>query len=73
LGTARLLIPIFSPGLLPVATGAVPAAEAAMALALMALTVVAAAWLAARIYSAGVLLYGQPSWRAVLRAARVPR
>ena len=70
------MVPIFSPSLLParMATGPVPWTEIALALALLATAVVVATWLAARIYSAGVLLYGQrPSWRAVLKAARVPR
>jgi ABC-type Na+ efflux pump permease subunit len=40
----------------------------------MILTLVAAIWLASRIYSAGVLMYGQRAGlRTVLRAARVSR
>ena len=40
----------------------------------MAIFLAVALWLAARIYSAGVLLYGQrASLRSVLRAVRVDR
>lgn len=41
---------------------------------LPAVGLVVSIWVAARIYSAGVLLYGQrPGWRQVLRATRVAR
>lgn len=45
-----------------------------MAIGLLGVSVVVAMWIAARIYSAGVLLYGQrASFRGVLRATRVAR
>nr|MBA3739609.1 ABC transporter permease [Chloroflexota bacterium] len=48
--------------------------EVVLALALLAATVVAAIWLASRIYSAGVLMYGQRvGIRSILRATRVSR
>jgi ABC-2 type transport system permease protein len=69
-------VPFFSPYLMParMLLTNVSAVEVVVALGLLALTFVAAVWLAARIYSAGVLLYGQrPGWRQVLRATRVAR
>ena len=52
----------------------VSAPEVITALALLALMFVASVLIAARIYSATVLLYGQrPGWRQVLRATRVAR
>jgi ABC-type Na+ efflux pump permease subunit len=52
----------------------VSAVEVLAAIAILLLTLVAAIWLASRIYSAGVLLYGQRAGvRTVLRAARVSR
>jgi ABC-2 type transport system permease protein len=67
------LIPFFSPYLLPTRylLGAPPAAwEWLLAGGLMLVFLLAALWVAARIYSAGVLLYGQRlglrnAWRAV--------
>jgi ABC-2 type transport system permease protein len=48
--------------------------EIGLALLLLLLTIAGAIWLAARVYSAGVLLYGQRlGWRNVLRATRVSR
>jgi hypothetical protein len=45
-----------------------------VAVLLLAVTVVGAIWVASRIYSAGVLLYGQRvGIRSVLRATRVAR
>jgi ABC-2 type transport system permease protein len=73
---ALSLVPFFSPYLMPVRMllSTVSALEVIIALALVALALVASIWIAARIYSAGVLLYGQrPGWRQVLRAARVAR
>jgi len=69
-------IPFFSPYLMParmlLTTPTI--VEVLLALALLAATVVAAIWLASRIYSAGVLLYGQRvGIRSVLRATRVSR
>lgn len=71
------IVPFFSPYLMPIRMllGTPPAAgEIALALALLAASIVIAIWLAARIYSAGVLLYGQRvGIRSVLRATRVSR
>jgi ABC-2 type transport system permease protein len=74
---AASLVPFFSPYLMPIRMllGAGPSlGEIALALLLLAATVVLAIWIAARIYSAGVLLYGQRvGLRNVLRATRVSR
>jgi ABC-2 type transport system permease protein len=70
------LVPFFSPYLMPVRMllSTPPLFEVVGALVLLVLTLLAAIWIAARIYSAGVLLYGQrASFRQVLRAARVAR
>lgn len=71
------LIPFFSPYLLPtryILVGNVAPWEWAVAAILMAVFLAAAIWLAARIYSAGVLLYGQRSnLRSVWNAVRVNR
>ena len=71
------LVPFFSPYLMPIRMllGTPPGAgEVLLALALLAAAVVIAIWIAARIYSAGVLLYGQRvGVREVLRATRVAR
>ncbi len=71
------LIPFFSPYLMPIRMllGSPPGAgELALALLLLAATVVVSIWIAARIYSAGVLLYGQRvGFREVLKATRVAR
>lgn len=70
------LVPFFSPYLMPMRmllTG-VEATEILAALAILAVTLVVAIWLASRIYSAGVLMYGQRAGlRNVLRATRVSR
>jgi ABC-2 type transport system permease protein len=70
------LIPFFSTYLMPVRLllASPSVAEVALSIVLMLVAIVIATWIASRIYSAGVLLYGQrPSIRAVLRAARVSR
>lgn len=71
------LIPFFSPYLLPtryILADNVAPWEWAVAAILMAVFLVVAVWLAARIYSAGVLLYGQRSnLRSVWNAVRVNR
>lgn len=70
------VVPFFSPYLMParMLLTTVGAIEVVVALVLLAVTLVASVWIAARIYSAGVLLYGQrPGWRQVLRATRVAR
>jgi ABC-2 type transport system permease protein len=69
-------VPFFSPYLMlaRVAMGHVELWEFVLALVLMAATIAVALVVAARIYSAGVLLYGQRvSLRQVLKAARVSR
>jgi ABC-2 type transport system permease protein len=74
--TVLSFVPFVSPFLMAarLVLTTVPAWEVALALAILAATVVLALLLAARIYSAGVLLYGQKrSLREVLRAARVSR
>ena len=73
---ALSLIPFFSPYLLPARTilSTVAPWEWAVAAIAMAVFLVAALSIAARIYAAGVLLYGQrPSLRAMLSAVRVDR
>ena len=70
------VVPFFSPYLMPsrMLLGNPATWEVVLALVLLALTLVVAIWLAARIYSAGVLLYGQRvGIRSVLRATRVAR
>lgn len=65
------LVPFFSPYLMPlrVVDGSVGIPEMALALALMLLFIWLAIIVAARIYAAGVLLYGQrPGFRKVLAA-----
>ncbi len=48
--------------------------DAAVAIALLAITIVAAAWIASRVYAAGVLMYGQkPSIGAMWKALREGR
>jgi ABC-type Na+ efflux pump permease subunit len=48
--------------------------EILVALVLLALTLALAIWIASRIYSAGVLLYGQRvGFRTIFRATRVAR
>jgi ABC-2 type transport system permease protein len=74
----RLLsfFPFFSPYLFPIrmVLGSVAPWEIVVALAILAAGVAVAIWVAGRIYSAGVLLYGQKTGlRAVWRAVRVNR
>jgi ABC-2 type transport system permease protein len=74
----RLLsfFPFFTPYLFPIrmVLGSVAPWEIVLALILLAAAVVVAIWVAGRIYSAGVLLYGQRAGlRAVWRAVRVNR
>jgi len=66
-------IPFFSPYVMlaRLVTGSVPAWELALALGLLAAAILVALVVAARIYAAGVLLYGQrPTLAGVVRAAR---
>jgi ABC-2 type transport system permease protein len=70
------VIPFFSPYLMParMLLTTPSAAEVALALLLLVVTVAAALWIASRIYSASVLLYGQRvGLRSVWRATRVAR
>ena len=70
------IIPFFSPYLMPsrMLLGNPATWEVVLAIVLLAVTLVIAIWLAARIYSAGVLLYGQRvGIRSILRATRVAR
>jgi ABC-2 type transport system permease protein len=73
---ALSLVPFFSPYLMParMLLTSVDTAEVLLALGLLVVTLAAALWLASRIYSAGVLLYGQRvGLRNVWRATRVSR
>ena len=70
------LVPFFSPYLMPMRMllTSVSVAEILLALGILVVTLLAAIWIASRIYSAGVLLYGQRvGVRTVLRATRVSR
>jgi ABC-2 type transport system permease protein len=70
------LVPFFSPYLVPARMLLTNPSlgEVTLALAILAATVVVAIWIASRIYSAGVLMYGQRvGWRTILRATRVAR
>jgi len=69
-------VPFFSPYLMlaRVSMGHVEACEFGLAVLLLVISIAVALFVAARIYSAGVLLYGQRlSLRQVLSAARVSR
>jgi ABC-2 type transport system permease protein len=69
-------VPFFSPYLMParMLLSSVAPWEVLLALVLLVGMLVLAIWLAARVYSAGVLLYGQRvGIRSVLRATRVSR
>jgi ABC-2 type transport system permease protein len=77
-GWVRLaaFVPFFSPYLMParMLLTTVEAWEVGLAIVLLALAVAGAIWIAARIYSAGVLLYGQRvGVRTILKATRVAR
>lgn len=70
------IVPFFSPYVMParMLLTTPTAGEIGLAILLLVVTVVVAIWLASRIYSAGVLLYGQRvGIRTVLRASRVSR
>lgn len=71
--TVMTFIPFWSPVLVLTRLGAgtIPPVEAVVALAILAISVPVALRLAARVYSAGVLLYGQrPGLRVLVRALR---
>jgi ABC-2 type transport system permease protein len=66
-------VPLVSPFMMlgRITNGEVTAPEVLLSVVLLALSIGGALWLAARVYAAGVLLYGQrPSVRAVLRLVR---
>jgi ABC-2 type transport system permease protein len=70
------IVPFFSPYLMPsrMLLTSVGIGEVLLALGLLAVTVVLAILLASRIYSAGVLMYGQRvGLRTIWRATRVSR
>jgi ABC-2 type transport system permease protein len=69
-------VPFFSPYLIPtrMVMGEIAPWEIGLSFLLLILGALAALWVAARIYSAGVLLYGQKAGlRNVWRAVRVNR
>jgi ABC-2 type transport system permease protein len=73
---ALSFVPFFSPYLIPtrMVLGSIAPWEIGVAFVLLLAGVALALWVAARIYSAGVLLYGQQTGlRAVWRAMRVNR
>jgi ABC-2 type transport system permease protein len=61
MATSLSLFPLFSPILMwaRVASGGAPAWQVALSMVLMALSVVAIAWVAGRIYSVGILMTGK--------------
>ncbi len=68
-------IPFISPFIMPsrIAAGEAAGWEVALSIAILLATIPAVLWIAARVYAAGVLLYGQrPSLRAVWRLVRSP-
>ncbi len=70
------LVPFFSPYLMParMLLGNPAIWEIVAALVILALTLALAIWIASRIYSAGVLMYGQRvGFRTIFRATRVSR
>jgi ABC-2 type transport system permease protein len=76
--TVLSVIPFFSPFMMlgQIAVGAAAPWEIVVSLALLVASILVAVWIAARIYAAGVLLYGQrPGARTVWRLLRegIPR
>ena len=68
-------IPFISPFIMPsrIVAGEAAGWEVALSIAILLVTIPVALWIAARVYAAGVLLYGQrPSMRAVWRLMRTP-
>ncbi len=66
-------VPLVSPFMMlgRITTGEAMAWEVLLSVVLLVVSIVVALWLAARLYAAGVLLYGQrPSVRSVLRLVR---
>jgi ABC-2 type transport system permease protein len=67
------VLPFVSPFLVlsRISAGVATMPEVALAIALLVISIAAALWVAARIYAAGVLLYGQrPGIRSIWRMAR---
>jgi ABC-2 type transport system permease protein len=67
------LIPFSAPIAMPVrwAAGNLPAREVALSLAILAVTIVAVTWIAARIYRVGILMTGKrPNLKELVRWAR---
>jgi ABC-2 type transport system permease protein len=67
------LVPFLSPFMMlgRVAAGAVEPWHLGVSIALLAIAVVVALWVAARIYAVGVLLYGSwPGWKGAWRLLR---
>ena len=68
-------IPFISPFIMPsrIVAGEAAGWEVALSIAILLVTIPVTLWIAARVYAAGVLLYGQrPSLRAVWRLMRSP-
>ncbi len=73
LATVMGLVPFFSPIIMPIryAASEVPVAEVLESVAVLAVTVVAVVWVAARIYRVGILMYGKrPGLAELARWAR---
>jgi ABC-2 type transport system permease protein len=71
--TVLAQVPFLSPFIMlsRVSAGQAAAWEVGLSVILLIVSIVVALWIAARIYAAGVLLYGQrPGLRAILRMAR---
>lgn len=69
-------VPFFSPFVMlgRVMVGRVEPWELGLSAALLVLSIALALWVAARVYAAGVLMYGQrPGLRAFMRVVRAPR
>ena len=74
--SGRSLVPFWSPFVMlaRLMVGRVEPWELGLSVALLLAGIAGALWLAIRVYSAGVLLYGQrPGLRAFVAAARSPR
>lgn len=66
-------VPFFSPFMMlsRYTAGAASLGEVGLSIAILAVSIVAAVWVAGRVYAVGVLLYGQrPGLRAIWRLLR---
>ncbi len=73
LATVMGVVPFFSPIIMPIryAASDVPTGEVLGSVGILAVTTVAVAWIAARIYRVGILMYGKrPGLRELARWAR---